>query len=85
MRMAGKFNSSSYPVEAYLLTLIDRSFGGSTRDLGIFSSEDSIESYVERKYSQRYMIKKLSNGFLLSDSMTEIVLLVQKFVMDERA
>lgn len=83
MRMAGKFNSSSYPMDVYLLTLIDRSFGGSSKNLGAFSSMDKINSYVEKKYAGRYKIETITAGFYLQDSMTELSLYIKKFKVDE--
>jgi len=70
-------------MEVYLLTLIDRSFGGSSKNLGAFSSMEKIDSYVNRKYSWRYIIESRNDGYHLGDSMTELVLYVRKFVLDE--
>lgn len=81
--MAGKFNSSSYPVKIYLLTLFDRSFGGSTKNLGIFSSLDKIDEHVYKTYLNRYNIEPIENGYLLSDSMTGLTLFIKEFVLDE--
>lgn len=83
MRMARKFNSSSYPMDVYLLTLIDRSFGGSSKNLGVFSSLNKIDDYVQRKYRNRYTIEPIRDGYYLSDSMTSLTLYVRKFKVDE--
>lgn len=83
MRMAGKFDSSSYPMDVYLLTLIDRSFGGSTKNLGAFSSIDKIDEYVQRKYKNRYNIEPIRDGYYLNDSMTSLTLYIRKFKVDE--
>lgn len=67
----------------FLLTMIDRSFGGSTKDLGVFSTPDKLEAYVYRKYSRRYAIESISDGYSLTDSMTGLMLYVREFVVDE--
>lgn len=83
MRAAGEFDSSSYLMDVYLLTLIDRSFGGSTKNLGVFSSLGKINDYVEKKYAERYNIEPITAGFYLQDSMTALSLYIRKFKVDE--
>lgn len=70
-------------MNVYLLTLVDRSFGGSTKNLGVFSSLEKLEDYVYKRYSIRYIIEKQKDGYYLRDSMTELVLYIRKFVVDE--